>query len=64
MTPALTIVRDDASPLWVVRCAAPCGRRGARWCQGADYGLELCWLGSSLTREGAEAIRERLEQQQ
>lgn len=53
----LIVIRDAFSPLWVVRCRAPCGRRGGQWCQGEQLGLETCWLASSGTQEGGERLR-------
>lgn len=47
------IVRDTASPLWMVTCVEPCGPNGAR-CQTNPHRPEqkpVCWLGSGMNRE-------------
>lgn len=53
----VVIVRDTASPLWVIRCSEPCRPDG--WCQGRDLGKKICWLGSGMCRAGVMAIAER-----
>ena len=57
MKKQVVLVKDAYSPLWVIRCKAPCKADG--WCQGRedDFGREtmparwLCWLGSGMSRE-------------
>jgi hypothetical protein len=63
----VTILRDTASPLWFIRCAAACPftPKGADWCDvgaGSRYGSTpargyergVCWLYSSRAREACE----------
>ena len=52
----VVIMRDDAAPLWFLHCAEPCKDRGIAfsraWCMDMG-GKPGCYLGGSLTREGA-----------
>lgn len=66
MTPRrVVILRDTASPLHIIRCAEPCGAIDTRWCmpmlpawngQPADYSTTLCYLGGSMTEQGARKM--------
>ena len=59
------LVRDDCSPLWVIRCDKPCMPDG--WCQSREdiWGRPtmparwLCWLGAGLDRAKTEALAKR-----
>lgn len=56
MTRRVIIKRDPYAPLWFLHCAEPCRDLGEGiprvWCM--DMGGEPgCYLGGSLTREGA-----------
>lgn len=55
----VVIVRDTASPLWVIRCSEPCRPDG--WCQGRDLTppRQVCWLGSGMCKAGVTAMAER-----
>lgn len=52
----VVILRDTgaAVPLWFLRCAAPCQSQG--WCMEGG----VCWLGSSMSEDGARRLAERL----
>lgn len=59
MSKRVVVVRDQYSPLWVVRCERPCLPDG--WCQGRTFPKSdvarppaawLCWLASGGSREG------------
>lgn len=60
------ISQDTCSPLWVIRCAEPCGDGGRCANTGSHGGLPhlppalhgICWMGASRTREGAVAHAE------
>ena len=51
--PHVRITRDTCSPLWAIRCAAPC----TKLCAAVG---RVCWLGSSLTQDGATEYARRL----
>lgn len=55
---AVHIVRDTASPLWVIRCVQPCGyRERTGWCQDEIKAAPpTCWLGSAGTETAAAAM--------
>lgn len=61
----VVILKDEYSPLWYVRCAEPCMPDG--WCQGRKTPWNedtpkprwVCWLGSAMTRDGAEKLVRR-----
>lgn len=63
MAPRRVVIVPDVgrSRLHYIRCEKPCGRDGDRWCQrdGLPPGAPgICWMGSSLTREGAVQLAE------
>lgn len=46
------ILKDEASPLWFIRCADPCAYGGCEgWTQNG-----VCWLGSAPTQQRAAAL--------
>jgi hypothetical protein len=60
----VVILKDPGSPLYFIRCAAPCGEnRGDPWCQfpppGAPRRPGICWLGSSPTEQGCRVLATR-----
>ena len=62
MTRRVVIVRDTASPLWVLRCVKPCGASGdGEWCMRGPDGRHPphCYLGSGLSQDGAAAVAAR-----
>jgi len=64
----VVVLKDPYAPLWYLRCAEPCGvRPGRDWCMtgpgspgDAIRHAPHCYLGGSLTAEGARARAKRL----
>lgn len=54
MTRCVVILRDDAAPLWFLRCAEPCRPEG--WCMERRGLPTFCYLGGCLSRGGAEKM--------
>lgn len=55
----VSIVKDPAAALWLIRCTKPCQPAGH--CMHGPEGRHAphCWLGSATTQAGAEAMAHR-----